>query len=85
MPHITLIQGVPGCGKTHYILRNIDLGSDLVLFPTREGREDFHHRYKKDNPTASERLMKEDFRTVDSYLIRTLILRSTRESLLMRL
>lgn len=69
MPSITLIQVVPGCGKTHHILENVDPGSDLVLFPTREGREDFVKRFQAGNPTVGKRLVREDFRTIDSFLM----------------
>lgn len=69
MPKITLVEGVPGCGKTHYVLNELKFGTDLVLFPTREGRLDFPKRYLADHPGSNQKTVNSDFRTVDSYLI----------------
>nr|QHA33750.1 polyprotein [Atrato Virga-like virus 5] len=53
------IQGVPGCGKTTYILKNVKSG-DLILTSTREGRKDVEDRLKTPNVLV---------KTVHSFLI----------------
>ncbi|QKN22697.1 replicase [Erysiphe necator associated virga-like virus 1] len=68
LPHIKLIQGVPGCGKTTYILNKVEEG-DLVLFSTREGAADFRSRVSKKRPDRGEQYLRKHYRTVHSYII----------------
>lgn len=57
---ITLIDGVPGCGKTYYILKNHDPISDLVCTATKSGQLEFVE--KGDNKATC-------YRTYDSVLL----------------
>lgn len=52
---IQLIQGVPTlqCGKTTTLLNNYRAG-DLVLFPTREGADDFRKRFQELHPECEK-------------------------------
>lgn len=58
-----LVSGVPGCGKTTYIMKNHKIG-DLVLSATREGAREFRKRASEAGETDVER----NYRTVYSYL-----------------
>lgn len=42
--NISLVQGVPGCGKTTYIISHFNYECDLVVTTTREGRDDLANR-----------------------------------------
>lgn len=44
LPKMNFIQGVPGCGKTTYILTKHKPSRDLVLTATREAAEDIRER-----------------------------------------
>ncbi|KAG8278058.1 Cadherin EGF LAG seven-pass G-type receptor 2 [Homalodisca vitripennis] len=67
---LQLVQGVPGCGKTTFIINNHSK-NDLVLFPTREGANDFRNRLKlKQNTQAhNNKHIKDSCRTVHSFII----------------
>lgn len=65
---VYLMQGVPGCGKTTFILNNY-LPGDLVLFPTRDSAQDFRTRFHKHNPNQNKTTSKDYFRTLHSFLI----------------
>lgn len=67
-PDIKLINGVPGCGKTTYILNNYQEG-DLILFPTKDSAIDFRRRFKEQFKTQSENHARETFRTTHSFII----------------
>ncbi|CAG7682866.1 unnamed protein product [Allacma fusca] len=71
IPRFKVVNGVPGCGKTTYILNNISIyGSDLVLFPTREGANDFKTRLSINHQMSPDHhLMKNHYRTIDSFLM----------------
>nr|WPV71127.1 MAG: replicase [Ips virga-like virus 1] len=43
-PNISLTEGVPGCGKTTYILKSHDYKKDMILTTTREGTNDIRNR-----------------------------------------
>nr|WDS52185.1 MAG: 128 KDa putative replicase [Opuntia virus 2] len=62
---VTLIDGVPGCGKSKEIIESADLVNDLVLTPGREAvsmlRRRFNSHYGR--PVAT----KENVRTIDSF------------------
>ncbi|KAG8291827.1 hypothetical protein J6590_051729 [Homalodisca vitripennis] len=62
-----LVQGVPGCGKTSFILKNFKIG-DLVLYPTKEGATEFSNRLKTSHPELQDDV-KNYCRTVHSFLI----------------
>lgn len=70
IPKFRFIQGVPGCGKTHYIVHNHTIGdsvteNDLVLTTTKEGAIDLLKRVQEINPAAS----KNNYSTSHSYLM----------------
>lgn len=58
---LSLIEGVPGCEKTTYIVERADPSNSLVLTSTKEGAEDLRRRFKQPN--------NRNIRTVDSYLM----------------
>lgn len=68
MPKITLVQGVPGCGKTTYILNQVG-EKDLVLFSTREGAMDFRDRMKRKSPDKADHYLRKHYRTVHSFIM----------------
>lgn len=63
-PPIEMVEGVPGCGKTQYILTRCDPDKDLVVTCTREAAMDMRKRM-----SVSEREKKKNFLTAHSYLI----------------
>lgn len=65
---INVVQGIPGCGKTTFTLNNYKKG-DLVLFPTREGAEDFRLRYRNLNPDCSTDTASDSSQTLHSFII----------------
>ena len=68
-PNITWLDGVPGCGKTHYIVTNHSPGQDLILAQTRLGIKDIRQAVlEKHGEQARKRIM-QDYRTVSSYII----------------
>lgn len=67
IPQIDMVVGVPGCGKTTFILNEHNKG-DLVLTSSSEGATDIRERlakFKKENADKFKR----DYRTIDSYLL----------------
>lgn len=65
---LNLVQGVPGCGKTTFILNNCVVG-DLVLFPTRDAAKDFKTRYQKLHPELEVSFIDDHCRTLHSFII----------------
>ncbi|KAG8261668.1 hypothetical protein J6590_067735 [Homalodisca vitripennis] len=65
---LKLVQGVPGCGKTTFIINNHREG-DLVLFPTRDAAVDFRKRLKLKREETSAKEIKDSCRTVHSFII----------------
>ncbi|URQ09136.1 RNA-dependent RNA polymerase [Halyomorpha halys negev-like virus 1] len=73
---ITFVQGVPGGGKTTYILNNNkDSTNNLILTVTREARDDMTQR-AKDRKLA---LGSDRIRTVDSFLLNYLTMSEVEE------
>ncbi|KAG8247578.1 hypothetical protein J6590_057869 [Homalodisca vitripennis] len=66
--NLELAQGVPGCGKTTFIVNAYEEG-DLILFPTREGASDFRLRLKREYPKYDPISTNDSCRTVHSFLI----------------
>ncbi|KAI8436990.1 hypothetical protein MSG28_010392 [Choristoneura fumiferana] len=66
-PVMNLIVGVPGCGKTTYIINHHVRGS-LVLTSCAEGAEDIRSRIRQVNNHMSPKL-RDYYRTIDSYLL----------------
>lgn len=62
--NINFIQGVPGCGKSHYIVENYKLG-DLVLAATKEACNQLRERIKEKNKSVLDT----DIRTVASFML----------------
>ncbi|AVK59478.1 RNA-dependent RNA polymerase [Nephila clavipes virus 3] len=74
----TFIRGVPGCGKTYYLVTNFDLlNHDLILASTRSGRDELRHkvteRYKQANngeiSTAYRKQINEKIKTYAAILL----------------
>lgn len=65
LPPISLVQGVPGCGKSTYIINNAT-DCDLILTTTKAAANDMQDRRMKKtgNPKLSQMT-----RTIDSYLL----------------
>lgn len=60
-----MVVGVPGCGKTTFILNDHKTG-DLVLTSSAEGAADIRDRRSKNQNIED---FKRNFRTIDSYLL----------------
>ncbi|APG77854.1 hypothetical protein [Xinzhou nematode virus 1] len=76
LDHVTinLVEGVPGCGKTTYIVNNhkfaIDDLSDVVLTATRETAEDIRKRVCVAYSVSEDLpILKKRYRTIDSFLV----------------
>lgn len=70
MPNIKWIEGVPGCGKTRYIVTEHTPGRDLILSQTRAGIKDVREgvmQAKTKNKSSLKLFV--DYRTVASYII----------------
>lgn len=65
LPPISLVQGVPGCGKSTYIINN-SCDTDLILTTTKAAANDMQDRRLK--KTGNEKL-NQMTRTIDSYLL----------------
>jgi hypothetical protein len=65
---VELIDGVPGCGKSTWILENAKLEEDMVLAPARESIDDLRFRFTEKR--IPQRLARERVRTVDSFFLR---------------
>lgn len=68
MPEIDWIDGVPGCGKTTYILENHVPGKDLVLTQTRAAISEIRTKIKLEGKLPVNSL-NTDYRTVSSFII----------------
>lgn len=73
MPSVSMTQGLPGCGKTTFILNNctvpgVGVKGDLVIFPTHKGAEDFRNRLLRVHPDASS-YIKSIYHTSHSFLL----------------
>nr|WOK58436.1 MAG: RNA-dependent RNA polymerase [Longquan rodent ribovirus 1] len=67
---LELVEGVPGCGKTTYIINNHDpyaVNRPLVLTATRESARDIRERVLREYPDLKD--VKQYYRTGDSYLL----------------
>nr|QVG74709.1 RNA-dependent RNA polymerase [ssRNA positive-strand virus sp.] len=67
----SIIQAAPGCGKTTYILNNVNFESNkyTVLLATREGRNDFISRYERKYDVVLDDSQRRYIRTVASYIV----------------
>nr|AAS87223.1 RNA-dependent RNA polymerase/replicase [Odontoglossum ringspot virus] len=63
---VTLVDGVPGCGKTKEILETVNFDEDLILVP---GKEACKMIIKRANKSGHVRATKDNVRTVDSFLM----------------
>lgn len=71
---VTLVSGVPGCGKTTEAIKNFLLPGDnpkgdLILFPTKVAAIDFKERLCKLHPHIDPKVLRMHVMTVDSFLI----------------
>lgn len=66
--NLNLVQGVPGCGKTTFILNSYKTG-DLILFPTKDSAIDFRKRFSSRYQTVTKNICNDTFRTLHSFLI----------------
>lgn len=64
---IILKDGVPGCGKTTWILNNANYAKDVILSMGKEATEDVKERFAKKYKLVERDLKR--IRTVDSYLM----------------
>lgn len=69
LPNIEWVDGVPGCGKTTYIVSSHRPGNDLILTQTRAGVKDVRLAVSKQFGPESEKRLNIDYRTVSSFLI----------------
>lgn len=71
IPEITSIQGVPGCGKSTWIYKNHQIGTDLVLSATREGissiKDKVMDHCESNNIVFNS--IKNNYKTIASYLV----------------
>ncbi|QOC69615.1 RNA replicase component [Hoya necrotic spot virus] len=63
---VTLVDGVPGCGKTKEILERCDFTKDLILVAGKEASKMIRRRA---NASGANLATKENVRTVDSFLM----------------
>lgn len=73
LPKINWVNGVPGCGKTKYVIENhipstLASVGDLVLTTTKEGVSDIRKRVAKLRDTPNK-ILTRDYRTVASVLV----------------
>lgn len=66
--NLNLVQGVPGCGKTAFILNSYKTG-DLILFPTKDSAIDFRKRFSSRYKSVTKNTCNDTFRTLHSFLI----------------
>lgn len=64
---ITLRDGVPGCGKSTWILNNANPVKDMILSMGKEATEDLKDKFMKKHKCAESDLKR--IRTVDSFLM----------------
>ncbi|KOM51404.1 hypothetical protein LR48_Vigan09g006300 [Vigna angularis] len=67
MPCITLIDGVPGCGKSTHIVKEASLNRQYVLTMGKEAALDLKARFKKERNATEAQLKR--VRTVDSFFL----------------
>nr|CAY39850.1 putative 145K replicase protein [Beet soil-borne virus] len=67
IPHVTLIDGVPGCGKSTHIVKEARLENQYVLTMGREAAAELRERFKTVRGSTDEQLKR--VRTVDSFLM----------------
>lgn len=65
-PTVSWVQGVPGCGKTSWIVSNINTHTDTVVTTTREAVADLRSRLQ---PKTGERFAKRRVLTMASLLV----------------
>ncbi|CAL39164.1 replicase [Brugmansia mild mottle virus] len=63
---VTLVDGVPGCGKTKEILQRVDLETDLILVPGKQAAAMIR---KRANAKGLIVATTENVKTVDSFLM----------------
>nr|UDL14013.1 MAG: hypothetical protein [Xiangshan martelli-like virus 4] len=68
---VTLVAGVPGCGKTSEILKEHNKEKDLVLTTTRSAALDLQKRVSGGLVDKKKRILSlsKKYRTIDSYII----------------
>lgn len=64
---VVLIDGVPGCGKSTWILNNANLNKEFVLSMGKEATDDLIDKFRKDKKFSPH--LFEKIRTVDSFLM----------------
>lgn len=84
LPNIKWMQGVPGCGKTRFILKHHIPGKDLVLTQTRAAIKDMRElllrkseaelgtpdiKFSESKASGSVSRLLKDYRTVSSFII----------------
>jgi len=72
-PKIKWVNGVPGCGKTTYVINNhcppgVD-SDDLVLTITKEGAKAIQERIRQKYSALPQSVIRANYRTVASYLL----------------
>nr|WLJ60131.1 MAG: replication-associated protein [Piper chlorosis virus] len=63
---VTLVDGVPGCGKTAEILERVNFDTDLILVPGKQAAAMIR---KRANASGSTIATHDNVRTVDSFLM----------------
>nr|WMX25355.1 replication-associated protein [Obuda pepper virus] len=63
---VTLVDGVPGCGKTKEILRRVNFSEDLVLVPGKEAAAMIRKRANQSGKIVANN---DNVKTVDSFLM----------------
>ncbi len=63
---VTLVDGVPGCGKTKEILARVNLDEDLILVPGKQAAEMIRRRANSSGLIVAT---KDNVKTVDSFLM----------------
>nr|WIW80096.1 replication-associated protein [Paprika mild mottle virus] len=63
---VTLVDGVPGCGKTKEILKRVNFDEDLVLVPGKEAAAMIRKRANQSGNTVANN---NNVKTVDSFLM----------------
>ncbi|UHM27523.1 MAG: RNA-dependent RNA polymerase [Sanya virga-like virus 2] len=69
VPEFRLVNGVPGCGKTTYVINNHKYGEDMILTATKEAAIDLRERIKTLHPEASDEFLLSHYCTGHSYLM----------------
>jgi len=64
---VTLIDGIPGCGKSTWIIEHANLKREVVLSMGKEATLDLRSRFENEKKCLPQEL--ERVRTVDSYLM----------------